>query len=380
MTRPKSSKLINEATELGRKNAQKHLYLNWCKYLQINLVYPSELGQMTGLPIGPHQIQCPYFHGTQGVSVELIANGFIQEHCTDCKYHEEVDPDNIGRGLVETARLRKNQPDPHVLLRQQLRKVAQVDDSAKILQQNVSSDRELNGLIILFEESKHKCQAAEKVLAAARDLSPQLFVPEAVRVLTTYLSNKDIGVIVIDILRAVCTKNPVHFDIALEPAKLTYNERNYSEELACFFGDCIKTRASMAGVTELISKFISQNSLSMERIGFHRPSQGAIYALRAIAQVDREALTNLLKRCLEVGENSGRLAVCNIIEHLIDVTPEIGNEIFDPLLHSLRLEEDRYGSSADGKTLSAIAEILRTNISQYLPSQVPLGVVPNVRR
>lgn len=367
MTRRKLTKLIDEATELGKQNANKHRYLNWCKHLQINLKFPSELGQMTGLPIGPHEIHCPYFHGSEGVSVETIATSFIQSHCANCQYHEEVDPDNLGKLIVEKVRHRQNQPDPAALLRQQLRQLAQVEDPAKILQNNVSSDKELNGLIILFDESKHKNEAAEKVLAAAHDLGSHLFSAEAIRVLTTYLSDEDIGTLVVDILRAVCEKDKTHFDIALEPAKLAYTNYKQREALTYFFGDYVKARSSIAGVNELLSKFVTQHSISMETIFSHRPSEGALYVLRAIAQVDAKELGRLFKNYLDVGDNAGRLAVCNTLEFLLEAAPELGDGLLEPLLQSLRLEEDPYGSSADGKTIATVARILRSNTEKYLP-------------
>ena len=89
MVRRSTDKSIEEAIELGKQNQQEHRYLNWCKHLHINLLYPSEVGRMTGLPIGPHEIYCDYYIGSQGMNVELIVSHVIEPHCTDCPFHEK---------------------------------------------------------------------------------------------------------------------------------------------------------------------------------------------------------------------------------------------------------------------------------------------------
>ncbi|MCL4298989.1 MAG: hypothetical protein KJ077_24845 [Anaerolineae bacterium] len=366
MVRKALDKEIQEALGEGRKNQQKHRYLNWCKYLHIDLLSQSEVGRMAQLPLGPHEIYCDYYTGTQSVNVELIATHFIEEHCVDCPFHEEVHPDNLGRAIVEKARERRSKLSPVLQAKQKLQELVQVTDPIAILEQDITTNRELSAILVLLENDQHKQQASEKALTVAQELGAELFSIETVRVLATYFADPKVGEKIIQIIRILCKRNVDFYDAVIESAKYAFEDGYYCEPLAYLLGDYIATTKNASMVADLIPLLMAHHT-GMLGIGSRRPSEGAIYALRSIAEIDIEPISQAIQSCLEEGDKYSRLQACDTLDFLIEPYPELGERFFKPLLHSLYLEEDMYDRSADGATVQLLAQILNQNLSERLP-------------
>ena len=366
MVRRSTDKSIEEAIELGKKNQQKHRYLNWCKHLHINLLYPSEVGRMTRLPIGPHEVYCDYFTGSQSVNVELIASHFIKEHCADCPFHDEVHPENPGRAIVEKVRERRSRLSPALQARQKLQELAQVANPIAVLEQDVVSDRQLLALLALLEDGEHKQQAADKALTVAQELDARLFSPDAVRVTTTYFADPDIGERAVQIAGALCTRHLDFFDVIIAPAKYAFMDGHYREALAYLLGDYVAAAAKTSEVAELVPVLIAHHTM-MLGVGIHKPSKGAIHALQAVADIDVEPVAQVVEARLADGDKHSRLQACDTLGFLIEDHPELAQRFFETLLDSLYCEEDRYDRSADRATIALLARIVIQDLPERLP-------------
>ncbi|MCC7163524.1 MAG: hypothetical protein IT331_13595 [Anaerolineae bacterium] len=356
-----TEKSIDDAIELGKQNQQKDKYLNWCKYLHIDLLSTSPLGQAVRLPIGPHEIFCDYYAGGQSVNVELLATHFIQKHCPDCPYHVEVNEHNLGKIIVEEERKRRARLSPALAARKKIQELVQITDPVVTLQQDVRSDRNLLEVLLLLEDKEHQQKAADKILAVAQELDVQLFSQDALRVLTIYFTDAEIGAQAISITRTLCSRHATFFDVVIDPAIYAFADGHQREALAFLLGDYVDSTAKTAQVVTLIPALMAHHS-TMLGVGTHRPSAGVIHALKAIARQDIEPILQEVETRLKRGDKESRLEACDALEILLDDYPAVGERVLSLLLRSLEFDDDRYERSADGATLNILAHVVSQNL------------------
>jgi hypothetical protein len=93
---------MQRSVEMGEANAALIPRLErWCSNLRVELTSSGLLAQMSQLPIGMMQINCPHGEkGIQAMNLREVAAYFIAENCRGCPHHEELNPDNAGRDIL----------------------------------------------------------------------------------------------------------------------------------------------------------------------------------------------------------------------------------------------------------------------------------------
>jgi hypothetical protein len=102
---------IEEAYEIGEKNKQTaELVRNWCAHVSIKKMGGvGMVEQMSGLPIGPHALQCPHAAAGGMGTWDMVdaALDFYDRNCVDCKFRKPVGLPNISTLIAARDERRK---------------------------------------------------------------------------------------------------------------------------------------------------------------------------------------------------------------------------------------------------------------------------------
>lgn len=89
------------AIKLGEENARYVTEMRrWCKHVRIEQQSGGLYAQMSGLPIGGHNIECPYAEGGYSANVRWICTDFLVENCNGCPHHEVNGDAAWGRQII----------------------------------------------------------------------------------------------------------------------------------------------------------------------------------------------------------------------------------------------------------------------------------------
>ena len=104
---------IEEALQIGEKNRQTaELVRNWCAHVSIKKMGGvGMVEQMSGLPIGPHALQCPHAAGGGMGTWDLVdaTLDFYDRNCVDCKFRQPVGLPNISTLIAARDERQKQQ-------------------------------------------------------------------------------------------------------------------------------------------------------------------------------------------------------------------------------------------------------------------------------
>ena len=111
---------IDRAIDTGADNALvKTNCAGWCEHIVVETVGVSMVGQMTGIPIGPHRISCQYATGANESTVlRNLFGWFLRDNCISCPHYQEGSSPGYGRQVIEDIKRR----DSEQIFREQQRK------------------------------------------------------------------------------------------------------------------------------------------------------------------------------------------------------------------------------------------------------------------
>ena len=79
---------IDRAVETGEDNARiRPDCEGWCEHIVVETLGISMVGQMTGVPIGPHRISCQHARtSSESVALRNLFGWFAEENCIGCEH------------------------------------------------------------------------------------------------------------------------------------------------------------------------------------------------------------------------------------------------------------------------------------------------------
>ena len=173
-----SRKQFERAIETGADNGQCFPDAEgWCSHINVEVLSISPVGQMVGVPIGPHRISCKHAkHSIESVALRRLFQGFLIDNCVDCPHYKPGPRAVYGKNFLEDflRETRKREEadaarDAEVeRLRNELTKQAR-QQSEKNLDQSASIARLT---IELFGGANHD---TTKELCDACQIAPHLF-------------------------------------------------------------------------------------------------------------------------------------------------------------------------------------------------------------
>jgi hypothetical protein len=104
---------IERALAIGEQNQRTvELVRNWCAHVSIKKFGGVGLVELeTGLPIGPHSLECPHARasGIAGSDLAVVALDFHDRNCVDCRFRQAVGLPNLTTLLSEREVYRAKQ-------------------------------------------------------------------------------------------------------------------------------------------------------------------------------------------------------------------------------------------------------------------------------
>jgi hypothetical protein len=104
---------IAESYDLGRRNVETLAAARgWCKHLQVEMTSYGVLAEMSGLPIGSHDVGCPHAeHGLSGMNLPMNLPHFVVENCWGCPMRAPNGDTKWGDRVVAEHAARVEQAD-----------------------------------------------------------------------------------------------------------------------------------------------------------------------------------------------------------------------------------------------------------------------------
>lgn len=362
--RRSEDRMIQQTLDIGRRNAQLLPKVrNWCRHLEIKMESSGLVAQVYGVPAGTMSISCPHASAGGSMSMHLnhVATDFITANCRDCRHHEVVSIDNIGREILDKevevrTRLASNKA-AESQAKYRIRQLVSGDLTEALRREDVTKQSVLE-LVVLLDDEAHCCEAGSKLVKAA-EVAPEFFTQLAIEVICSHFPDVGHGKACIEaILRLQSTLSPSTEDIAFDAARTCLIE-NKNPDRACFVIGHYLARHNLSPEPELVEAVVHTQWHGLN-IPMHRPPSydGSNFALTVIAQRDQPLLIGVLKRRLGVDEKHIRFNAEHIVVELIDRFPMVAKELVDPLIDSLDLDDDiNSGISADGAACRALAAI-----------------------
>tara|TARA_R100000306_G_C4379381_1_gene143441 strand:- start:102 stop:4268 length:4167 start_codon:yes stop_codon:yes gene_type:complete len=184
---------LKESMDLGkRSNYLIPKIKNWCSNINIHSEYGGLMGGM-GLPT-MNTVSCTEFNGDMAMNLEWIAKDFIIDHCANCKFHKEVNPNNFGREVLAEHKKWEAKIQKENELERKI--IDDLDDKLKTLIAKKENTRttELSIIKLLLSLNKprvNKTKKSVEILEASK-ISPEFFNSLSLDYLTIYFKDADI--------------------------------------------------------------------------------------------------------------------------------------------------------------------------------------------
>jgi hypothetical protein len=362
---------IDRAISHGRDNAAVIGDVRgWCEHLSVQLLGVSMVGQMAGVPIGPHRLSCQYAqYGAEAVVLRPLFQNFLIENCKGCPHHKPGPSPDLGFALLtaaeqhhasarEAERLRRSQIDA---LRKEL--VSAANEYARTEQVQAASIFRL--AVDLFEDEKNN---AADALCEASKLAPELFDEKILNLLELGSSDEVFAAKCLPILASVATQSPsvrdrVRTRVA-DSIRLAIPIEAIAQALDACFGDTPHLLSD-----EAIGRLLDSPDYELPIGGWGEegePTYGnTVNLLVKVIDGDTARLAAHISARFEVDDKRTRANTCRIVDELCDARPAFGLEVLPPIIKSLELNDDAFGTlSADVSALGVLAKLLATQFDE----------------
>lgn len=118
--RESSERDYEHAIHLGKDNARCIAELRrWCKHFRIKQQSGGLYAEMSGLPIGLHEMECPHVEGSfYSSNIRALCTEFLFENCNGCPHHEPNGDAAWGRQIIAQQEERRRAREAEVARRQ----------------------------------------------------------------------------------------------------------------------------------------------------------------------------------------------------------------------------------------------------------------------
>jgi hypothetical protein len=365
---------IAEMNDLGRRNVETLAAARgWCKHLRIEMTSHGLLAEMSGLPIGSHDVTCPHAeHGLGGMNLPMILPQFIIQNCRGCASHAPNGDTEWGNRVIAEHDARVKQADERESsLAAQLE---QVRASRRTLAREArgQADFTVHGVLefteSLFGDDAESRSAASVSLQQAAKIAPELFHPASVDLILTSAPQPLLAEACLPVAAALAGRRDDLADRLVSVAVAAL-DAGLSVETACeiMIGcGCGTTRLIPAGVIEKVVAL--QNHIrplvgwTTRHLDCHLvdipPSYTFSTSLLAGGyDQDPEALLVPLRAALRDNDKFRRINGCGVVQEFLKQRPTIGTTLLPVVVDSLALDDDTFNDSADHEACDLIGKI-----------------------
>ena len=358
----KDNNRFKASIELGKRSISLIPKIkNWCSNIKIKSDYGGMMGEK-GLPT-MNSISCTQFRGDSAMNLEWIAHDFIIEHCSNCKFHKEIIPNNFGRNVLEQAKERKRKKELEE--REELLIIGQLEQKlTEILLSKKKSLRTtessiLRLLISLKRSNTNKLKKSKEIYEASK-LSPSFFNSLSLDYLSIYFKDELIKDNLINSAYNIIQKDKkISSNYFTEKViSLIESETKTNNFLKILPFNILKKEQVLSVYPYLIEKY---DISSFDRYDhFENHSQSIISFFENMHTSYTEEFYAHFRKTLKNSDSNTRANAVLILYQLFSINNNIVIPLIKDLIESLNLQDNDYPKSADyiiSKTLVDISEL-----------------------
>ena len=365
---------IAESHELGRKNVEiLAAARGWCKHLQVEMTSYGLLAEMSGLPIGSHDVSCPHAkQGLGGMNLPMILPHFVVENCRGCPSHTPNGGTEWGDRVIADYETRCRQANER-----QAQLAAQLEEvraKRRTLvreahgQADFTAHRILELTESLFSENEDERSAASASLQQAAGIASELFHPAAVDLILASAPQHQLGELCLPVVAALAGRRPDLADRFVSFA-VEVIDTSLPLEPACeiLIGcGCGASRPVPAGVIDKVVK--RQNHLrpiggwptrdpSCPLVDIPPTYVSSTALLVGAYDQNPDSVVAPLRAEFQDNNKFRRVNACGVAGELLNQRPAVGVALLPVIVSSLELDDDVYNDSADSEACALIAKV-----------------------
>lgn len=343
----------------------------WCKHLSVEMRSAGMIAEVTGLPVGSHEIRCPHATGgTAGMNLPWLLPQFVIEHCRGCPHHLPVGDVTWGQEIFRDADARAaakaQAKDRLAELRLRMLSLPRVARGTA----DLSEYAILEWIELLFGEDAHSARESERRLGEAAQVAPELFRDAAVNALVEGAAVEPFGARCLPVLANLSAHRPDLDERLKEVAQIALIEgHDLQPQCQILFEIFHRTEREVDPV--LVSRVVSGLNYIRPIGGWKTkdpechlididPDYSASTRLLILA-FDRqpESIITPLQEAFADNAKIRRINACGIVKSLNIYRSKIGIILLHNILRSLELDDDMFDDSADGAACSLLAKLFR---------------------
>jgi hypothetical protein len=365
---------IGEMHDLGQRNVETlRSARGWCKHLNVEMTSYGLLAEMSGLPIGSHDVTCPHAeHGLGGMNLPMILPEFVIQNCRGCASHiPNGDTEWGDRVIAEYEARVKRANERQTLLAAQLKEVRA---SRRMLareaqgQADFTVHRVLELTEGLFGEDASGRSDASELLRQAAKIAPELFHPAAVDLILMSAPQPPLADLCLPVAAALAARRGDLADRLVSVA-VEAIDAGLSVETACEIlvdCGCGNGRPFPAGVIEKVIGRLNHirpfGGWSTRHLDRHFVDVPPTYdfstcLLGKAYDQDPEVVLAPLRAALRDNNKFRRVNACGVVQELLRQRSAIGAALLPVVVDSLDLDDDVFNDSADSEALTLIKTI-----------------------
>lgn len=382
MATRRSEKLRHkEMLELGAQNLEYiHGLTSWCNLARIKMMTAGLLAEMSGLPIGSHEVSCQHAgQSHESMNLPWIVPSFILANCIGCKFHQPGKDTTWAEEVIRKANAKHTEQEKiEEERRKRLTKLR--DDLQKIPRNAISSTGKIQHSILEYGEKLFSSDAdaasegLRRLLESAR-IGPELYPSVLINLLLEQTQFQEFGESCLKLCAELAPER-ADFHSQFAKAAISSISKGISPEDASLLILRLDKHVSYPLPNETIGNLISFQDYCRPIGGW---SQGepeypsSIELLVRCHKADPSQVLKALRNRLQNNDKHIRVNICGIIEKMQELNPEIGLELLEDLVNSLALDDDPYETSADGAACLRIADCFIEDcekVDDYLASRI----------
>lgn len=361
-----------EMVKLGMEN-QKYINnaFEWCKHFRVEMKSSGFLAQMTGLPIGSHEVSCQYARGGfESMNLPRVIPEFIINNCDGCKNHSSNGKSlSWGMRIIEENKQKNSQHELEVKeLNEHLEKLrTRIKDIPQKAKEYAKIDERQTLTFIeeLFSEDKASQLRHTNILIESVRIGADLFPMDAIDLLIEQSISEEFGECCLPICAELAS---YRHDLAdrLRDTSFKVIENAKHIELATKVLRNLGNKVFYPLETKYIMILIKSNSYYRFFFAHKEPSfPNTIEILAKCYDVNSDSIINPLRLLLRAEDNVAKINACGTIEELQTIRPQIGIDLLDDLIVALNCMGSPYEDSVDSR-----ARLIIENVFRYDPIYV----------
>lgn len=362
---------IDRAVETGEDNARiRPDCEGWCEHIVVETLGISMVGQMTGVPIGPHRISCQHARtSSESVALRNLFGWFAEENCIGCEHYSAGSRPGFGRQTIEDIERGKGERKKHeeekasklASLRERLAALAKTNSQSA--GPEAASIHRL-AIDLFSEETGHD---SVSVLLESCDVAPEFFDAEVIELFVLGISDAEFATRCLPVLAKLArnrsdireaNKKEVESTIQL-PVPIEFVSDaidafvEHPEELSDEVVDLLVGRLDHQ--REIVNSFMQEPKEYPKSISF----------LSRFCAAARTRLVDIIAKQLESDHAVVRVNACKTLNEMTKLDFSFGLELLPNVIKMLELpEESNFGESSDHAAKKFIAEMMAANWSE----------------